>query len=164
MQLRRYSFVMLLLVLLLKLPGLSLAQVDERVFDSKELLAREVEEQLIAPCCWRHPLNQHYSGTAEQMKETLRKMITDGQTQEEIINHYKSIYGERILSSPPNSGFNRMAYLFTPLMLLIGAGVILITLRRWRSGSLNFRNTEISGNTSNVIHQGRIDAELKEYD
>ena len=76
MQLRRYSFVMLLLVLLLKLPGLSLAQVNERVLDSKELLAREVEEQLIAPCCWRHPLNQHYSGTAEQMKETLRKMLS----------------------------------------------------------------------------------------
>jgi len=92
-------------------------------------------------------------------------MLAEGQTHEAILDHYKAMYGERILSSPPNAGFNRMAYLFTPLMFLVGGGVIFITLRRWRTGRLN-RGEPVAGNgpANDPRHRDRIDAELKTYD
>ena len=133
-----------------------------------ERIAAIVEEQLIAPCCWRAPLSKHYSGTAERMKDELRKMLVDGKSGEEIVDYYKAIYGERILSSPPNVGFNRMAYLFTPLMFLVGAGIIFFTLRRWRSGRLNSGKAAMADNTDSPSkdprHQSRIDDELNAYD
>ena len=160
---RPFNFFILLV--LLAIPGSATSQVDEAALDSREQVAREVEERLIAPCCWRQPLSQHYSGTAEKMKDDLRQMLADGQTHEEIIDHYKAMYGERILSSPPNVGFNRMAYLFTPLMFLTGAGLIFITLRRWRSGRLNRRDAVVAaGPAKDPRHQKRIDAELNAYD
>ena len=92
-------------------------------------------------------------------------MLAEGQTHEAILDHYKAMYGERILSSPPNAGFNRMAYLFTPLMFLVGGGFIFITLRRWRTGRLNRGDMlAAAGSPQDSRHQDRIDAELKAYD
>lgn len=140
-------------------------RVDAVMDEGRERIAALVEEQLIAPCCWRAPLSQHYSGTAERMKEDLRQMLANGSTQEEILDHYKAMYGERILSSPPNAGFNRMAYLFTPLMFLVGAGVIFITLRRWRTGRLSRGEAmDAAGSSVDSRHRDRIDAELNAYD
>ena len=163
---RRASFFFILPILaILAMPGTSIARVDAVLDEGRELVAEAVEERLIAPCCWRAPLSQHYSGTAEKMKEDLRQMLVEGKTQEDILDHYKAIYGERILSSPPNAGFNRMAYLFTPLMFLTGAGVIFITLRRWRSGRVNrAAPVAASGPATDPRHRNRIDAELNAYD
>lgn len=92
-------------------------------------------------------------------------MLASGKTQEEILDHYKAMYGERILSSPPNAGFNRLAYLFTPLMFLVGGGVIFLTLRRWRNGRLSRGDAQVAAGTgTNSRHRDRIDAELNAYD
>lgn len=147
---------------------MAMSRVDAVLDEGQERIAAAVEELLIAPCCWRAPLSKHYSGTAERMKEDLRKMLVDGKTGEEIVDYYKAIYGERILSSPPNAGFNRMAYLFTPLMFLVGGGIIFITLRRWRSGRLNSEDAAMAGDSGGPSkdprHQARIDDELNAYD
>ena len=156
---------MLPLLVFLAISVSAVSQVEEAVVEGRDLVARDVEERLIAPCCWRQPLSQHYSGTAERMKKDLREMLAGGQTREEIIDHYKAMYGERILSSPPNTGFNRMAYLITPLMFLTGAGLIFITLRRWRSGRLNrVAAAVVAGPARDPRHQDRINAELKQFD
>jgi len=162
---RATLFFILPLLVFLATPSASIARVDTVLDEGRERIAAEVEEQLIAPCCWRAPLSQHYSGTAERMKEELRKMLAEGQTRGAILDHYKAMYGERILSSPPNAGFNRMAYLFTPLMFLVGGGFIFITLRRWRTGRLNRGDAvAAAGSPQDSRHQDRIDAELKAYD
>ena len=163
---RQASLIFVLPILvILATPGKSIARVDAAMDEGRERIAALVEEQLIAPCCWRAPLSQHYSGTAEKMKEDLRQMLANGQTQEEIIDHYKSMYGERILSAPPNAGFNRMAYLVTPLMFLVGGGIIFITLRRWRTGRQSRDDAEgAAGPGTDPRNRDRIDAELNAYD
>lgn len=163
---RRTTFFFILpLLVFLATPSTAVSQVDAVVDEGREQIAALVEEQLIAPCCWRAPLSQHYSGTAERMKEDLREMLANGKTQAEIIDHYKAMYGERILSSPPNAGFNRMAYLVTPFMFLVGGGIIFITLRRWRTGRLNRGDTAAGDSpAADSRHRDRIDAELNAYD
>ena len=162
---RNTLFFLLPVLVFLATPGMAVSQADTVVDVSRERLAALVEEQLIAPCCWRAPLSQHYSSTAERMKEELRVMFANGKTQEEILDHYKAMYGERILSSPPNAGCNRLAYLFTPLMFLVGGGLIFITLRRWRTGRLGRGDAEVVANTgTDPRHRDRIDAELNAYD
>ena len=162
---RTTLFFILPALVILSTPGTAVSQLDAVVDEGREQIAALVEEQLIAPCCWRAPLSQHYSGTAERMKEDLREMLANGKTQAEILDHYKAMYGERILSSPPNAGFNRLAYLFTPLMFLVGGGIIFITLRRWRTGRLSRDDaTAGTGPGTDPRHRDRIDAELNAYD
>ena len=162
---RTALFFILPVLVFLVTPGTAVAQVGAVVDEGREQIAASVEELLIAPCCWRAPLSQHYSGTAERMKEDLREMLASGKTQAEILDHYKAMYGERILSSPPNAGFNRLAYLFTPLMFLVGVGLIFITLRRWRTGRLRRGDALVAAGTgTDPRHRDRIDAELNAYD
>ncbi len=157
--------IIFLFLVSLATPGTSLSRVDVVMDAGRERVAKEIEEQLIAPCCWRTPIIQHYSGAAEKMKVDLRQMLADGRTSEEIIEHYRAMYGERILSSPSNAGFNRMAYLFTPLMFLTGAGLIFFTLRRWRSGRMaHVGASRAVDSAQDARHRERIDAELKTYD
>ena len=146
-------------------PGTAVSQAGAVVDESRERIAASVEELLIAPCCWRAPLSEHYSGTAERMKEDLRQMLANGKSQEEILDHYMAMYGERILSSPPNAGFNRLAYLFTPLMFLAGGVMIFLTLRRWRNGRLNRGDApDTAAPATDSRYRDRIDAELNAYD
>ena len=162
---RTALFFILPLLVFLATPGQAVSQTNTVVDEGREHIAASVEEMLIAPCCWRAPLSQHYSSTAERMKEDLRVMLASGKTQEDILDHYKAMYGERILSSPPNVGFNRMAYLFTPLMFLVGGALIFITLRRWRTGRLSRGDAEDApGPGFDPRHRDRIDAELNAYD
>ncbi|MCY3554534.1 MAG: cytochrome c-type biogenesis protein CcmH [Gemmatimonadetes bacterium] len=162
---RATLFLIIPLIVLLAAASTAISQVNSVMAEARERLAALVEEQLIAPCCWRAPLSQHYSGTAERMKEDLREMLANGKTQTDIIEYYKAMYGERILSSPPNAGFNRLAYLFTPLMFLVGAGIIFLTLRRWRAGRMSRGDpAPVAGPAADPRHRDRIDAELNAYD
>ncbi len=63
------------------------SRVNAILDEGMERIAAIVEEQLIAPCCWRAPLSKHYSGTAERMKDELRKMLVDGKSGEEIVDY-----------------------------------------------------------------------------
>jgi len=137
-----------------------------------EKKAREIEETLIAPCCWRQTLNAHESAEANSMKREIRGLLADGRTEKEIQDHYVAIYGERILAAPRASGFNRMAYLGPGLALLFGAGVVTIVLRRWKS--VRPAGTPETGgpagqagppaDTVSPELLRRIEAELKELD
>lgn len=62
--------------------------------------ARRVEGNLLAPCCYAQPVSQHMSDVAEQMREEITAMVIAGQDENEIVSHYKAIYGERILVVP----------------------------------------------------------------
>jgi len=137
-----------------------------------EKKAREIEATLIAPCCWRQPLNAHESPEANSMKREIRRLLADGKTEKQIQDRYVAIYGERILTAPRASGFNLMAYLGPALALLFGAGVVGMVVRRWKN-----RRPEGASETAGPSGQAdppadtvspellrRLEAELKELD
>lgn len=61
---------------------------------------RKVEERLLAPCCYTQSIEVHGSEIAGEMRAEVAEMVAQGRTEEEIANHYKNIYGERILIVP----------------------------------------------------------------
>jgi cytochrome c-type biogenesis protein CcmH len=97
-----------------------------------ESRARYIEENLIAPCCWSQPVAQHYSAAAEQIKQEVRQMLAEGKTDREILDHYASTYGERILASPRPEGFNLLVWILPWVSLGMGALMLILFLRRWR--------------------------------
>ena len=80
--------------------------------------ARRVEGKLLAPCCYAQPVSQHMSEVAEQMREDITAMVAAGQDDNEIIGHYKSEYGERILVVPDGKTGTILFVLPTALCLL----------------------------------------------
>lgn len=61
---------------------------------------RRIEERLLAPCCYTQSISVHGSEIAGQMRTEVAEMVAQGRTEEEIVDHYKSLYGDRVLIVP----------------------------------------------------------------
>jgi cytochrome c-type biogenesis protein CcmH len=92
--------------------------------------AREIEDNLIAPCCWSQPVSQHYSEVSEQIRQEVRAMVEAGKSRDEILDHYVAKYGERILATPRAKGFNALAYILPWAALALGAVFLLLLWKR----------------------------------
>ena len=72
----------------------------------------------MCPVCPAETLDQSQSELAKQMKSVIREQLSDGKTDKEIINYFVLRYGEEVLSSPPKTGSNLVAWI-TPVIILI---------------------------------------------
>jgi len=61
---------------------------------------QKVEKRLLAPCCYTQPIAEHGSDIAVQMRGEVSEMVAEGKSESEIVEHYRSIYGDRILIVP----------------------------------------------------------------
>lgn len=95
--------------------------------------AREIEDQLIAPCCWSQPVSQHDSEVSQQIRDEVRNMLAAGKSRDDILDSFVARYGERILVTPRPKGFNTLVYLLPWAALPLGAWILVLLLRKLRS-------------------------------
>ena len=104
------------------------------------------------------------------MKAEIRQMLNEGQVREDIMGYYIGKYGEQILSAPTKEGFNLLAYIFPGFMMLFGAGVIFLSLRKWRGIQAqrapdgDEKNRPAQLDRTEVPHRAQIEADLQEMD
>ena len=96
----------------------------------KDALQRELESEIMAPCCYGGPVGDHDSEAASQVKAQISRLLAEGKTKEEILDMYVAIYGEQILAQPRARGFNLLAYLMPPAILLIGGLLFVYFINR----------------------------------
>jgi cytochrome c-type biogenesis protein CcmH/NrfF len=68
------------------------------------------------------------SGEAAEMRNQVTQMVTDGMTEQQIIDHYKEIYGEKILTVPDGLT-GEMAYTFPVVASLLGLVMLSLFIR-----------------------------------
>ena len=83
--------LMILVLTLINPAALSTAQTAE---------IQKVEKRLLAPCCYTQSIAEHGSNIAVQMRHEVAEMVADGKSEHEIVEHYRNIYGDRILIVP----------------------------------------------------------------
>jgi cytochrome c-type biogenesis protein CcmH len=121
------------LILILLCVLATLGTLGAQTADKK---AREIEDNLIAPCCWSQTVSQHYSEVSEQIRQEVRAMVAAGKSRDEILDYYVAKYGERILATPRAKGFNRMVYILPWATLILGAWLLIVLLRKQRKPEL----------------------------
>jgi cytochrome c-type biogenesis protein CcmH len=99
--------------------------------------ARTIEDNLIAPCCWSQSVSHHQSAAAEEIRKGVREMLAAGKSREEILDHFVSIYGERILATPRARGFNVLVYILPWVALILGAWLLAAVVRKLRAPRLD---------------------------
>ena len=119
----------------------------ETAEEQVELKAKEIDQLIMAPCCWTQPVSDHYSGVASEIRQGIRKMLAEGKTKDEVVQFYTGKYGERILSLPKAEGFNLMAYLLPAMALLAGAIVVRAIIRAWHQPA-----TSVASSTATAAH------------
>jgi len=85
---------------------------------------KSTENKLMAPCCYSQTIAQHMSAVAETMRNEVTDMAAAGETQQQILDHYKAIYGERILVVP--DGLTGQFAFNTPVAVFVVSCIALL--------------------------------------
>ncbi len=90
---------------------------------------KRLEESLLAPCCYSQSIAKHMSGEAAQMRDEVTNMVASGMSDQDIIAHYKAIYGEQILIVPDGKT-GRILFALPIAVFLVALGIFLLVLRK----------------------------------
>ncbi|MCC7177558.1 MAG: cytochrome c biogenesis protein CcsA [Acidobacteria bacterium] len=159
----------LLVLALLLAPGLAFAQHVDNPQDSRlQVFSKEVKDVTKKLACWcggcsKLPVGECSCGHCALVKGEVTTMLKEGKTEAEVLAHYvEQEGGNQVLSSPPDRGMGRVAWLL-PYVLglvgLLGAGFAAI---RWSSqpklaGSAAMMNEDAALGS-------RLDDELRDLD
>jgi len=81
------------------------------------------------------PLNQcPHIDCAEkaQMQAFIKKEIADGKDETTILQDLSLRYGVQVLTAPPAHGFNLAVWILPSIGLLVGLGMVVVIVRRWK--------------------------------
>jgi len=91
---------------------------------------------LLCDCgCNPQSIKECACGRAEELRVALAQDAGAGKTGDAIVAAYVSKYGQKILVSPPASGFNLIAWTGPAIGVLSATVLIAFMLRRWQRAS-----------------------------
>jgi len=114
-------------------PGFLLAAPVQPAFAVQvdQNLQREIEDNLICQDGCGMILSACENQTAEYMRKIIVDRLEKGQTKDEIMGYFVSIYGDKVLAAPPAEGFNITAWV-TPFVAILGGGLaVFFVLDKW---------------------------------
>ena len=69
--------------------------------------------------------------SAPMIKE-VDQHVASGEADDLIIQDFIQEYGEKVLSAPPSTGFNSIAWYIPGVAFALGLGIVLVIIRMWR--------------------------------
>ncbi|MDP5333083.1 MAG: cytochrome c-type biogenesis protein CcmH [Paracoccaceae bacterium] len=134
MKIRNLSFFLKALVLILNLGVGAVAwavQPDEILSDpALEARARSLSQELRCLVCRNENIDESHAELARDLRVLVRERLQEGDTDTEALAFITARYGEYVLLMPRATGANWVLYLAGPLMLIIGAGLAFLFVRR----------------------------------
>lgn len=115
------------LALLLAAPAAALAQCP------KTSLA-DIEDEVTCPVCGVPLELATEAPQAQRQREFILDRINRCQSKEEIKAALVAEFGEEVLATPDDEGFDLAAYIVPALALVVGAAAIVFAALRWRRG------------------------------
>ena len=93
----------------------------------------DIEDEVMCPVCGT-PLNLAESPQADRERVLIRGLIAQGLTKQQIKDRLKAEYGDAVLATPDDGGFDLAAWL-VPIVVVLGALVgLALVVPRWRRG------------------------------
>lgn len=90
----------------------------------------EVSFLLRCPTCQGSSVADSPSATALNMRQEVEDLLAAGYTQEQILAYFEAAYGQFVLLQPKAEGLNLLVWIGPGLLLLLGAGILVVYLRR----------------------------------
>jgi len=133
------GFIRMLLVALLAFAGMAHAQAIEPMpfaNHAQELRFQHLTRELRCPMCQNETLADSNAPIARDLRNQIFQMMQQGKSDEEIKQYLVARYSRFVLYDPPLTPGTWLLW-FGPLLILLGgAGVVLVAIRkRSRTGS-----------------------------
>lgn len=121
----------LVLALCLLASPLWAVQPDEILDDpALEERARDISSGLRCLVCRNESIDDSNADLARDLRLLVRERLVEGDSDEQVIDYVVARYGEYVLLNPVASGSNLVLWLAGPVMLLLGAGIGAVYIRR----------------------------------
>lgn len=123
-----------------------------------------IESDVMCVAC-REPLAVAQSPQADAERSYIRGLISQGKTKKQIEQNLVGQYGPAVLGRPPAHGFNLTVYILPPAILILGAGILALTLPRWRRRTRAAAAAQPATNLPplDADEARRLDEELSRY-
>lgn len=140
-------------------------KIDESKINTDEL--KQIEKLIVCQDDCGMILADCDNQTAVYMRNIIKQKLSEGKNQQEILDYFVGIYGEKVLASPTKKGFNITVWVI-PFAALLGGGILVyLALDKWvfinkmeKEDKPNL-NTEVSPELNE--YQDKLDKELKKY-
>lgn len=90
-----------------------------------------IAKQLFCPVCESTPLDVCPTEACHDWREQIRTMLSEGKSEEEILQYFTDQYGDKVRATPPATGLNWLVYILPPTLILIGAIILFRSMREW---------------------------------
>lgn len=121
-----------ILLSLLVLAGLftAIANAQQEVSDDE---VNAVAKKLYCPVCENTPLDVCPTQACKDWRELIRQQLSQGWTEQQVLDYFAATYGPQVLAQPPITGFFVLVWIL-PILALTGGGIFLWRLvRRWQN-------------------------------
>jgi cytochrome c-type biogenesis protein CcmH len=120
-----------LLIAVIALGAITPALTETAAAATPKANLTDIENDVMCPSC-REPLAVAQSPQAYAERNFIRGLIAQGLTKRQIERQLVAQYGPSVLGKPPAHGFNLTVYVLPPALVLLGLGILALTLPRWR--------------------------------
>jgi len=120
-----------------------------------EALIEDLEQNLMAPCCWSGTVADH--GHSE-MESSIREMVSQGLTRQQVLDKFVAKYGEKILAIPKAEGFNLTAWIMPAVVFVLGVFIMILYFTNRPA------KVALTQQKQNIRHSDQIEQELMEMD
>ena len=92
-----------------------------------------IAHQLFCPVCENTPLDVCPTQACKDWRELIRQQLSDGWSEQQVLDYFAATYGPQVLAQPPINGFSALVWIL-PVIGLTGGGIFLWRLlRRWQA-------------------------------
>ncbi len=139
----------------------ALLALSERELDAE---VQRISDMLRCPTCQGISVKDSEAAFSRQIKDKVRRMVQEGQTEEQIKAFFVSRYGEWILRAPKKEGIGLVLWL-APGAAMLGVGGW-IGYRLWRNTREAREETADTGDTDILTpeQRARIDRDLQRFE
>ena len=129
--------------------------------------ADEVAQQVLCQCgCNLSVANCAHQecSSRDAMKKLIVEKLDSGMSETQVIQYFVSQYGEQVLVSPPKKGFNLVAWITPFAVILIGALVVWLALKKWVwRGKIEVQSTTTAEDPEDEEYRLRLEQDLKKF-
>lgn len=107
-----------------------------------EARAREISKDLRCVVCQNQDIDSSNAGVARDLRLLVRERLTAGDTNAEAIEFIRARYGDYVLLKPPFKPETYALWLAPALLVLLGAGAVIVVLRSSQKRQVTDRLSE----------------------
>ena len=153
-----YFSLLLILITIQMYSHVALAQVPTPSVPTDDEV-NDIARQLYCPVCENTPLDVCPTQACAEWRELIREKLTEGWSDEQIIQYFVARFGDRVLATPPPRGLNWLVYFVPPIAFLVGAYLLYHAFSSW---GLSFKRISTQAMPENSQEKPYIGDEFTE--